>query len=88
MNKDEIEDKIKSLSRKRDETLIEAEKIQSQLLILAEQFYELDNEYIKVICPGCGGIGYMKIEDNKKRVCQICQGKEYTWMKKYGKVKK
>jgi len=85
---EDIEDEIKSVSRKRDITIVEAQKYQDQLVALAEQLYEIDPQYIKVECFRCGGVGYLKGEDDKKHICELCGGKEYTWMKIYDGNKK
>ena len=85
--KEELEDKIKTLSRKRDKAILDANNIQKELILLVEQLYEVEDKYVKIECFRCGGVGYIKAEDNKKRICDICNGKQYTWMKRYEKPK-
>jgi len=86
--KEDIEDEIKSVSRKRDLAIIKAQELQDSLIKLAEELYELRPDFVKVECIRCGGLGYLQDENKKKHICDICQGKEYTWMKLYGKDKK
>lgn len=80
---EEIEDEIKSLSRKRDKHLIQANEIQEQLLKLAEEMYEINPKYVKVDCLICGGKGYIQTEENKKVKCNVCEMKSYIWAKVY-----
>ncbi len=84
MDKIEIEDKIKSLARKRDEKVLELDKLQKKLLVLMEEYYQVDDTMIQTECISCGGVGYGKSEQgDKKVICQICLGKCYNWMRKY-----
>ena len=85
---EEIEDEIKSLSRKRDVAMLDANKHQEKLLTLLEELYELRPNYVKVDCFRCGAVGYLQGDDGKKHICDLCAGKEFTWMKLYEKDKK
>jgi hypothetical protein len=81
-NKEEIEDEIKSLARKRDEHLVEANKIQEQMMIKVETMYSMDPSMVKITCINCGGLGYSK-EGEKKQVCKLCNMKRYNWMPRF-----
>ena len=83
MNKDDLEDKIKSLARKRDNAVLELDKYQKELQILMEEYYEVSDEYVKVECIQCRGVGYIKGEDNKKHLCGVCGGNNFLWLKKW-----
>jgi len=81
-NKDELEDEIKSLARKRDEVVLKLNKLQEELIEKSEEYYALDPEMVKIICIGCAGTGYIK-EGEKKQLCRICGGKQYNWVKRF-----
>jgi hypothetical protein len=90
--KEEIEDQIKSIARKRDKTFLELNEYQKQLQMLADQFKEVSEDFVKVVCPTCEGVGYIEDKDKKKHVCDnqmipefSCRGKQYIWMRKYEK---
>jgi len=83
MNKEELEDKIKSLSRKRDQSYLDMSKYQKEIEDLMEQYYEVSDTHTKVICIQCNGVGYLQIEEGKKQMCNICKGKKYIWLSKY-----
>jgi hypothetical protein len=82
MNKEDIEDKIKSLMRKRSELILEINKLQDELISLTENLYEYSDDMVKVKCINCEGIGYMK-DGDKKKLCQLCNGKHYNWLQKW-----
>jgi len=77
-NKEEIEDKLKSKIRERDNLVIKLDKLQKELYQLLELTYENDPTKTKIKCIGCRGVGYIQTEDGKK-ICQNCEGKKYNW---------
>jgi len=83
MNKEELEDKIKSLGRKRDNAYLESNKNKKEIEDLMEEYYEATDTHTKVICINCGGRDYVETEEGKKQVCQVCKGKKYIWLPKY-----
>jgi len=85
-NKEELEDEIKSMARKRDEHILEANKIQEQMIYKVEQIYEMSEDMVKIKCITCGGIGYLK-EGEKKKPCNLCNMKCYNWMPKFKEEK-
>jgi len=82
MNKEELEDKINSLARKRDNLILDLDKIQKELSTYMEKYYEVTDDYVKVTCVQCGGLGYLQLEGSKK-ICNVCNGKEFIWLKKW-----
>lgn len=80
--KEDIEDKIKSLTRKQNEKIVEINKIQEEMTSLMESYYSMDDKYVKIFCIGCNGQGYTK-EGEKKVLCKLCRGKQYNWVVKY-----
>ncbi len=81
-NKEDLEDEIKSMARKRDEHILEANKIQEEMINKVEQLYAMDENMVKIACINCGGLGYSK-EGEKKIACKLCNMKRYNWMPKF-----
>ncbi len=79
---EELQDKLNSKIRERDQLIIKLDKLQKELMELAEQSYTLDNTKTKIKCVSCRGMGYIQTEDGKKQ-CQTCQGKRYNWAEKF-----
>lgn len=83
--KDELEDKIKDLVNRRNQLIIDADRISKDLEPMMEQLLALDDTKVKIVCLICGGKGYIPTEDGKKQVCP--QGhpvdKPYMWATKY-----
>lgn len=86
ISKEEIEDEIKSLTRKRDEHLAKANEIQEQVINKVEILYSLDKDMIRINCINCNSLGYTK-EGEKKTLCRLCNGKRYNWMKVFKEEK-
>ena len=84
---EDIEDEIKSLSRKRDLVIIEIDKHQKQLESLMEEYYSMSKDYVKIVCLGCSGIGYIEDEKKTKHRCPACKGKQFIWAKLYTEIK-
>jgi len=83
ITKEDIEDKIKSLTRERNKLIIELNKIQEELSNQMESYYlTKPDTYTKIFCIGCNGVGYIK-EGEKKVLCKVCGGKQYNWVIKY-----
>lgn len=90
--KDELEDKLKSLARKRDTLILEIQKLQTEIETIVEQSYAIDDTKIRITCfplsaGGCSGKGYVTLEDGKKHICPVCNGKNYIWAEKYKEEK-
>ena len=86
--KEELEDKIKSIVRKRNELLMELDKLQKEIAILLEQSFSLDESKIKIKCLNCSGVGYKLTDDGKKQMCPSCGGPDnpYIWAEKYFEI--
>ena len=86
---EDVEDEIRSISRKRDLLIADANKEQGELLKRLEEYNILHPDFVQIICTRCGGNGYIPKEENKgKVVCDFCNGKCYLWMKKFREVSK
>jgi len=79
---EEFNDDINSLIGKRNNLILEAEKINKDLFKIVEERNEIDPRMVKVKCLQCGGKGYQETEDGKKTMCQLCGGpdKPYIWV--------
>ena len=87
--KTELDDKIKSLLRTRNEKVVELNNLNKEIEVLMEQQLALDESKIKVKCIVCSGRGYIESEDGRKVMCQVCGGpdKPYIWAEKYTDTK-
>ena len=83
VKKETLEDKIKSVMRKRDEAYVEFNSKQQELNKLMELYYEEGDTHEKIVCINCGGQGYVQIEDKGKQICKACNGKKYLWLPKF-----
>ena len=81
--KGEIQDKLNSKIRERDNLIIKLDNIQKDLMTLVNQQYELDLTKTKIKCVGCRGAGYVSADDNKKKICPTCGGMKYNWAEVY-----
>lgn len=85
--KNEIEDKIRSLVRQRNEHVAQVNKLDSELAILMEQNFNLDESKVKVTCQKCknsAALGTIKDPATGKLVvCDWCGGKGYRWEEKF-----
>ena len=81
----ELQDKISTLVRERNNLILEMDKKTKELEKLVEQQFVLDENKIKIKCLGCKGLGYVPTEDGKKQFCPMCGGpdKPYLWADKY-----
>lgn len=82
VTKERINSKVKALAEKYTLAIQEVQKIEAELLTYKELSLQLDDRYIRVNCPQCGGRGYIK-SDDKKIECNMCAGKLYVWMEAY-----
>jgi len=79
-----LEDEIRALTRKKMQLIVDADKLNKEILEVTEKYYELSDDYTKVVCFNCDGQGYIQVEEENKKVkCQICNLKCYLWMKKF-----
>jgi len=79
-----IKKEINQMIIERDNLTKKINEISVEITNKTRRLYELSPKYIKVVCPSCGGKGYIQ-EDNRKRICPSCGGVEYLWMVKYEK---
>ena len=75
----ELEDKINSKVRERDKLVIELNKTQKDIMDILEETYRLDPTKTRIKCINCKGLGYTPTEDNKKKLCSVCNGAGYNW---------
>ncbi len=71
----DIQKDIDNLNKRMDEVYIE-------LVEAVDQDLENNEDYIKLECPDCDGLGIIK-EDNRKIVCPTCNKKGWVWGKIY-----
>ena len=79
-------DEIKSLQRKQMQLVVDADKLAKELQEATEKYYKLSDEYVKVVCPQCGGTSITKDENGTNIKCPICQMKGFLYMKKFTEV--
>jgi len=79
----EIEEKINKLLDKRDKLVSELNTLNDKIFNLIDKRLELNEDMIRIVCPECGGTGYIKTDDERKKVCHVCKGKEFVWAEKY-----
>jgi len=80
---EEIEDDVKSLQRKIQQGIVDLDNLQKELEKKSEIYYEINPDYIKATCFSCYATGYYKAEDGSKKVCPICKGNQWYWVKKW-----
>lgn len=83
MNKEELEAKLNSLKEKHNEMLSDLKKLEHEIKNTIDKLNELDDSMVKIICPECFGMGWMKTEEKKKIICEFCDGKGWIWAKKW-----
>ena len=75
---------IKNTQKKIESLNSDIVKYQKVLLDLFEQYYSLDNNYLKVVCFHCRGDGFIKDKESKiTKRCSVCNGSGYLWMQKF-----
>jgi len=84
---EELQDEFNSLTRKRNQLLVDVDTATKELVELAEKIYEISPEYVKTVCIKCGGTGVLNTEEGKKVKCDFCNMKCYTWGKIFKEVK-
>ena len=80
--KHELKDDLENIAKQRSDLLKTLEKLQKRFAEISELIMEQDPEYVKVECVECSGKGYVQLDD-KKQLCEVCQGRQYIWLKKY-----
>ena len=85
---EDIEDEIKTVSRKQAKALIEYNKCSEELKMKMQEYYELDPTFVKIKCFQCKGTGYIKGHDEstgkeRKVKCNVCDGNMFLWLEKY-----
>jgi len=81
---DDIKVEINKLIVKRDELIIKVADIDKEIKEKTLEYYKASPLHIKIQCPTCKGKGFTQ-QDERKKVCQSCNGREYIWMIKYEK---
>jgi len=82
VTKERVEGKLKDLTEKYKEKIGEIQKIEQEMVSYQELVLQMDDKYVKVKCPQCGGLGYVQGE-GKKTSCNMCGGKCYVWMEMF-----
>jgi len=84
---EEIEDDIKSVSRKQAQAFLDYNKCSEELAAKMQEYYELNPAYVKIKCFQCKGTGYLKQPDSsgkeRKIKCNVCDGNMFLWLEKY-----
>lgn len=83
----ELQDDFNSLTRKRNQLILDVDKITKELIELSEKVYEASSDYVKITCINCNGDGIVPTEDGKKVICKICNRKKYMWVRKFQEEK-
>ena len=82
MDKEELNKRLKDLSEERNKYIEKLNSLQKEFEEVTEMYYSQNDSYVRVICVGCGGKGYIE-ENDKKILCRVCSGKNYNWMIKF-----
>jgi len=85
---EELQDEFNSLTRKRNQTILDLEEATKKLVELAEKIYEKSPDYVKIVCPSCEGTGIINTEEGKKVKCPSCQMRGFVWARKHKGVDK
>ena len=78
----EIKDLLTTKIRERDKLVIKVNEVAREINNLLEKQYNLDPTKIQIKCINCRGLGYIPEED-KKKVCTVCNGSKYNWAEAY-----
>ena len=80
-----LEDEIKSLTRKKMQLILDADKLDKEILKTTEKYYELSPNHVQVECFQCSQSqykGYVEDPNTGKNVkCPLCGSNAYLWMK-------
>lgn len=80
--KEDLTKKLDDLKSSIFKLQLEIQDKQNEYSEILNKLYELDKDMVKVICFNCGGSGYKKVE-GKNKVCDLCNGNGYIWMKQW-----
>ena len=81
-NKDELKLQIDVVTKQLTDRMDEIDELTIKLKHLREKLREEDDDYMKCECLNCDGVGWYK-DDNRKKICETCDGKRYMWVKKF-----
>lgn len=85
--RNELQDKLNTLVRKRDSSILEIQKTQKDIEDIIEKQYSMDASKIRIKCINCRGTGISPNvgQDGKKHFCEVCGGPDrpYLWAEKY-----
>jgi len=76
---DEIRDKLNSKIKERDSLLMKIDTVSKEIMSIVNQQYSLDPTKTRIKCINCRGMGYVVGEDNKKKLCSVCNGDRFNW---------
>jgi len=79
---EDLQDEFNSLTRKRNQLILDLEDATKKLVELSEKIYESSPDYVRVVCPVCNGETTIRNEENKLVKCS-CYPKGYLYMKKH-----
>lgn len=67
------------------EIVTQEEEITNKLKELEEEFFTLSDDWVRIKCPVCNGVGFKKSETGSKQKCDYCGGpdKPYIWAEAY-----
>ena len=75
----DIEKELSELVKLRDNLIRQVEEVNKELNKTLDAYYRESDEYVQVVCPQCGGLGYVVDKTTgKKRKCD-----PYIWMRVY-----
>lgn len=83
--REDIENDISEIKEKRDHLKSEMDNKKNKYRKINEQIYEIKDDMVKVVCPSCGGKGFIPKQgkSNRQRPCPTCDSNGYEWAKKY-----
>ena len=85
--RDKYRDEIMKKTRERMELIGKIQELEKELDEVTKLYYEYSGDYSKIVCPFCGGKGYVE-ENGEKTICQGCNGKLYVWMQTFKEEEK
>lgn len=82
--REELEKKLDDLRNKYEKLLDELAELQNEIEITMDKLNTLDDTMVRIVCPECLGVSFVKGKDGKKKhVCELCKGKGWVWAKRW-----